>query len=384
MTFDDVMDALRALDDATKLREADTALSPRTRQPNPRRIWPGSRPRPAPTGNCLDCAELHVPESRDHRNAAGGSTGTAIKVGETPDAVPLEWTVMPKSHKDEIPKRLKPSFATFRALFLKSGNLCAFPGCDALVMNEAGLFIGQLCHIEAAEPGGERFNPNMTNEERRSASNLMLMCYPHHRETNDKAKYTVADLRRMKAAHERRFSRPDRAMRERAARLNWGALIGAGVIAGMSIREVVHQIRSAFDALVRPSNDRTAKPSALRKDLEQGLRYAPIGTIYCYSRDPLHLAAGDLFLEIFERAGWRVERMDKPPRLEGEEKPDFDHSMLMIFEFKNTHQLPIGRQAIDELFQKCGFVSRRDHREAIPREGGWFITFYTPLVVRRR
>jgi hypothetical protein len=26
------------------------------------------------------------------------------------------------------------------------------------MMNEEGLFIGQLCHIEAAEPGGERFN----------------------------------------------------------------------------------------------------------------------------------------------------------------------------------------------------------------------------------
>lgn len=83
----------------------------------------------------------------------------------------------------EIPKRLAPQFETFRELFLKSGNLCAYSNCDAPMMTEDGVFVGQLCHIEAAEPGGERFNPTMTNEDRRSASNLMLMCYPHHRQT---------------------------------------------------------------------------------------------------------------------------------------------------------------------------------------------------------
>ena len=91
--------------------------------------------------------------------------------------------------------------------------------------------------IEVAEPGGERFKPAMTNEERCSASNLMLMCHPHHRETNDVARYPFADLKRMKAAHERRFSRSERALREKLAQLNWAALVGAGVVAGMSIRQ---------------------------------------------------------------------------------------------------------------------------------------------------
>ena len=64
-----------------------------------------------------------------------------------------------------------------RELFLKSGNLCAFPGCEKLMMNAGGVFIGQVCHIEAAEEGGERFRGSMTNEQRRAVSNLMLMCY---------------------------------------------------------------------------------------------------------------------------------------------------------------------------------------------------------------
>jgi hypothetical protein len=283
---------------------------------------------------------------------------------------------------NETPKRLRPSFATFRELCLKSGNLCAFPHCDALMMNEAGLFIGQLYHIEAAEPGGERFNPDMTNEERRSVSNLMLMCYPHHRESNDTTKYTVSKLKRMKAAHERRFSRPDRAMREKVGRLNRAALVSAGVVAGASIGAVIHQIRSVFDALVGPSDEPTANLRALQKDMEQSLRYAPTGIIYYFSRDRLHLAVGNLFLEIFKSVGWRVERMDKPFRFRDGEEPNFHHSMLMVFAFKNSNQLPIGRQAIDELFQKCGFVSSRGQARAVHRERGQVITFYTLVVVQ--
>lgn len=111
-------------------------------------------------------------------------------------------------------KRLQPKQEVLRELFLKSGNLCAFPNCDHLMMNAEGVFIGQVCHIEAASEEGQRFNPSMTNEERRAFSNLMLMCYPHHQETNDVTKYPVARLKQMKEDHERRFSSPGRAMRE--------------------------------------------------------------------------------------------------------------------------------------------------------------------------
>src|SRR5262245_61632545 len=81
-------------------------------------------------------------------------------------------------------KRLTPKPETLRELLLKSGNQCAIPGCSHLMMNEDGDFVGQICHIAAAETGGERFNPKMTNEARRSIENLMLMCYEHHVVTN--------------------------------------------------------------------------------------------------------------------------------------------------------------------------------------------------------
>jgi hypothetical protein len=112
----------------------------------------------------------------------------------------------------ETATRLAPTGTTLRELFLKSGNLCAFPGCTQLMMNLEGIFIGNVCHIEGAEEGGERFNSTMTNEERRAPSNLMLMCYEHHKVTDNVAKFPVATLRKYKADHESRFSSPDRAI----------------------------------------------------------------------------------------------------------------------------------------------------------------------------
>ena len=82
-------------------------------------------------------------------------------------------------------------------------------------MDRDGVFIGQICHIQAAEAGGPRFNANMSNEERRSVSNLMLLCYEHHRVTDNVNKYSVSDLSETKQQHERRFSRPDRAIMEK-------------------------------------------------------------------------------------------------------------------------------------------------------------------------
>jgi hypothetical protein len=45
----------------------------------------------------------------------------------------------------------------------------------------------------------------MTNEQRRAASNLMLMCNPHHKITNDATKFPVARLRSIKQDHESKY-----------------------------------------------------------------------------------------------------------------------------------------------------------------------------------
>ena len=105
--------------------------------------------------------------------------------------------------------RLSPKADTIRAIFARSGNQCAFPGCTHPLINDRNQFIGQVCQIEAALPEGERYNPDQNDEERRSYENLLLLCYPHHIETNDVALYTVEMLRRFKRDHEALFEKSD-------------------------------------------------------------------------------------------------------------------------------------------------------------------------------
>ncbi|HEL3260704.1 hypothetical protein [Stenotrophomonas maltophilia] len=68
-----------------------------------------------------------------------------------------------------------------------------------------GDFIGEVCHIEAAEAGGQRFNPDRTNEQNRNISNLMLMCRNHHKKTDNTTLFPVGKLAEIKKSHEAKF-----------------------------------------------------------------------------------------------------------------------------------------------------------------------------------
>lgn len=106
----------------------------------------------------------------------------------------------------EDPKRLAVTMTAIKELFAKSGNLCAFPGCNHLMVTSDGNIIGQICHIEGAEPGGERFNASQSNEERRQVNNLIMLCYEHHVVTNNVKEFPVQRMQEMKAIHEAKFT----------------------------------------------------------------------------------------------------------------------------------------------------------------------------------
>ena len=103
--------------------------------------------------------------------------------------------------------RLNPKYEALRSLFARSGNQCAFLGCTQFMVNSKNQFIGNVCHIEAASSGGPRYNPNQTDEERRSYDNLLLLCYPHHVESNDESDYPVDRLKKIKYDHESKFEK---------------------------------------------------------------------------------------------------------------------------------------------------------------------------------
>jgi hypothetical protein len=105
--------------------------------------------------------------------------------------------------------RLAPKMDVLKALFARSGNQCAFPGCTQPLINAKNKFVAQVCHIEAASVGGERYNPEGNDEHRRSYENLLLLCYPHHIETDDVDEYPVGRLLKIKRDHEQLFLKSD-------------------------------------------------------------------------------------------------------------------------------------------------------------------------------
>lgn len=98
------------------------------------------------------------------------------------------------------------SISTLKKLFALSGNKCAFPGCSTSIVSDHNMLVGEICHIEAANEGGERFNPNITDKERASFENLILMCSVHHTITNNESIYTVEKLKEIKHDHEAKYT----------------------------------------------------------------------------------------------------------------------------------------------------------------------------------
>lgn len=104
-------------------------------------------------------------------------------------------------------KRLTPKPEVLRELFLKSGNVCAFPDCLHPIVDSNGIYVAQLCHIEAAAIGGPRFNASQSNEQRRQFENLLLMCNRHHKETDDVTRFPVSKMKEIKRSHESKFEK---------------------------------------------------------------------------------------------------------------------------------------------------------------------------------
>lgn len=96
--------------------------------------------------------------------------------------------------------------ATIKRLSTLSGNQCAEPECvHPLIARDGETIIGKISHIEAASPNGPRWNPKMTDDQRRHFENLILLCDECHSIIDNKVnedKYTVDLLRQWKKNHE--------------------------------------------------------------------------------------------------------------------------------------------------------------------------------------
>lgn len=104
--------------------------------------------------------------------------------------------------------RLPPVDGTTRELYLYSGNQCAFQGCPEVLLKENGTWNCEVAHIYGVKPDSARGDHNLSNEELRESSNLVLMCPNHHTEIDNKKlelTYTVEAVRKLKEDHEARY-----------------------------------------------------------------------------------------------------------------------------------------------------------------------------------
>ncbi len=102
---------------------------------------------------------------------------------------------------------------TIKVLFGSSGNQCAHPECTNPVIvpgteQSHDAVLGQICHIYAASDNGPRGQPGLTDEERNSPDNLILLCGFHHPMVDTQYQNYPADLlKQWKRDHEAKFQR---------------------------------------------------------------------------------------------------------------------------------------------------------------------------------
>lgn len=98
------------------------------------------------------------------------------------------------------------SQSTLKKLFSLSGNICTFTECNSKIIDEFESVIGEICHIEGENPTSARYNPDMSDDQRNSFENLMLLCPTHHTKIDKNQEfYSVSYLKDMKSSHENNY-----------------------------------------------------------------------------------------------------------------------------------------------------------------------------------
>jgi len=120
---------------------------------------------------------------------------------------------MAMTEENKKPQR-KYSVKTIKVLFALSGNQCAEPTCTQAIIKSAtteadDLVVGQIAHIYALSVDGPRGKAGLTETERNSVSNLILLCPTHHVVVDGQyATYPAPLLIDWKNKHERKFAGP--------------------------------------------------------------------------------------------------------------------------------------------------------------------------------
>ena len=113
------------------------------------------------------------------------------------------------AHRSGKSRRDNFTQSAIAILYKRSGGKCCRCGATTFgpVTNNLTKYrnIGQAAHIAAAAPGGPRYDPNMSAEERTSATNGLWLCSNCHDVIDrDVEEFTIQRLREIKRVGEER------------------------------------------------------------------------------------------------------------------------------------------------------------------------------------
>jgi len=93
-----------------------------------------------------------------------------------------------------------------KSLWSRSGGRCAMCKTEIILQEKENnpSPIGEMAHIKGVNPESARYDPNMSNEERNSYENLIILCPTCHTKIDKNPdKYTVEKLKKIKIEHEK-------------------------------------------------------------------------------------------------------------------------------------------------------------------------------------
>ena len=102
---------------------------------------------------------------------------------------------MPSAKRDEFPKAVQEALAK-RVCYRCSCPTCERPTSGPNTNPLKAVSIGVAAHVTAAAPGGPRYDPALTREQRRSIENGIWLCQTHATLVDtDEARYPVSLIR---------------------------------------------------------------------------------------------------------------------------------------------------------------------------------------------
>lgn len=153
--------------------------------------------------------------------------------------------------------------ATKKALFTLSLGRCYEPNCPNRVVQMAGehpIVQVQIAHVRAAKRGGPRYNENMTDTERSSFLNLLLLCAFHHPLVDNKPtgdNYSVKLLQEWKSQREGELTDDLRTLTEE----------GLSEILGSTLKEVIGETKDELLAAIKDVERSTGESKQLLRTL---------------------------------------------------------------------------------------------------------------------